>query len=95
MLILNDSIFFEKIIYATIQCCGSVTFWYGFVPQTYGSDPTPDPAPDPAIFFRDFQDGNEKLFISHKEVTNRKESRLFLLFFLDDKRMRSRIRILY
>ncbi len=30
---------------------------------------------------------------SHKEVTKQKESRFFLLFLLDDRRIRSRIRI--
>jgi hypothetical protein len=63
----------------------------------------PDPDPDPAIFVIDLQDANKKLILvfllitffakikSPKEVTKQKESRFFLLFLLDDGRIRIRI----
>jgi hypothetical protein len=56
----------------------------------------PDPDADPAIFVIDIQDANKKLILkikSPKEVTKQYESWVFLLFLLDDRRIRSRIRI--
>ncbi len=42
------------------QCWGSVIFWCGSVPLTYGSEsgPTPDPTP----FFSDFKDAKKIIF---------------------------------
>jgi hypothetical protein len=41
------------------QCCGSVTFWYGFgSPDPYLWLTDPDPTPDPDIFVSDLQDDN-------------------------------------
>jgi hypothetical protein len=44
------------------QCCGSVTFWYGFGsadPYHWLTDP--DSAPDNVIFVSDLQDGGKKI----------------------------------
>jgi hypothetical protein len=63
-------------------------------------DPDPDSVPDPAIFVSDLQDANKKLFEvtvhlhnfskikSQKGATKQQESRFFLLFLLDDMRIR-------
>jgi hypothetical protein len=58
------------------------------VPLTNGSDP------DPAIFVSDLQDAFPLLHLHHfskikscKEVTKQKESRIILLFFLEDSRI--------
>ena len=51
----------------------------------------PDPDADPAIFVIDIQDANKKLILkikSPKEVTKQYESWVFLLFLLDDRRIR-------
>jgi hypothetical protein len=46
-----------------------------------------DPDPDPAIFVIDLQDASKKLFF----FITIKESRFFLLFLHDDRRIRIRI----
>ncbi len=66
----------------------------------------PDADPDHAIFFSDLEDVNKNLFFaycflkvklhrfskvkSHKDVTKQLKSMLFLLFLLDDRRIRIR-----
>ncbi len=70
-------------------------------------DLDPDSDPDPAIFVTDLQDAKKKIFCkcfsayyflkvhlkikSPKEVAKQLESRFFLLFLLDDRRIQIRI----
>jgi hypothetical protein len=42
------------LVYSSVVVCGSVTFWYGSAPVTYGS------GPGPALFINGFQDANKK-----------------------------------
>ncbi len=53
--------------HASVQCCGSMKFWYGSGSGSAGPYGTstlmdPDADPDPAIFVSDLQDVGEKIF---------------------------------
>ncbi len=100
----NHSLYMQSWIIrvSLCQCCGSMTFLYGFGsadPWLWPIDPDLDP--DPAIFVLDLQYASETLITfwryiniiflrkkSHKDSTKQKESRFFLLFLLDDRRIR-------
>ncbi len=67
-------------MYAGIQCCGSVTFWYG----SESADPClrqmdPDPAPDPAIFVSELQDSKKPIFSTLENRSNQCFSYYFCL----------------
>ncbi len=77
------------------QCWGSVTFWYGSGCGSRSSDPylwLTDPSADPGCP-KTYGSGSGTIVKSHKEVTKQKKSRFFLLFLLDDERIRMRIRV--
>jgi hypothetical protein len=82
------------VLYTSKQCCG---FWYG----SGSADPCLRPMdPDPAIFVLDLQDANKKLlsisayyFLNvhlhdFSEIKSHKEVKVFVLFLLDDRRIR-------
>ncbi len=87
--------------YCFLQCCGSVTFWYG----SGSANPylwLADSDPDPAIFVSDLQDvfstyfclllfeATYTSFFKDKKslkITKQLESRFFLLFLLDERRI--------
>jgi hypothetical protein len=74
-----------------------VKFWYGSGCGSGSSNPylcLTDPYADPGDpkTYRSYGFIFGTLVNSHKEVTKQKKSRFFLLFLLDDGRIRSRIR---